>query len=301
MKAKVLTAIITTLSTLLLCGTSLGAPSSDEDVQFVVFDIERPSVRSGKTLMTTPRNIFLYASRDPTTQERRSPPRRSRRGQRVKQSSSPSWVGKILRIYRLSPVSIGVQYPSPSQLALIEDLRYAREEKTRKKREELERERAQGSPLALEQPTLPTSALEAQEDDDDLDSPEEDQICGHEGEACCETTVRGPCDIGLLCLEERCALPPPPCGDFEQRCCEEEPVCSSQSLECLDSIEPGSTTPLCQFPPPAPAQKKTLVGIVQVTKMQGRVLTAKVLHDGLSISKRRPLHAISLKDLAEFY
>ena len=169
MKAKVLKAIITTLSTLLLCGTSLGAPSSGEDVQFVVFDIERPSVRSGKTLMSTPRNIFLYASRDPTTKESQSPLRRSRRGQKAKRSPGPGWAGKILRIYRLSPVNIGVEYPSPSQLALIEELRYAREEKTRKKREELERERAQGDPLALEQPTLPTSALEAQEDDDDLD------------------------------------------------------------------------------------------------------------------------------------
>ena len=321
--------------------------SAQEPVSFTVFDVKRPATRAGKTLATVPREVYLYASRPPSERESYFDPyevnkrkisnqsqrkRGKKRGKKKRVAKNKSfnirgvsrgvsWYGKLIKVYRLYPVDTAVPYPSNEQLLLLEELRRDREERLARRKADLEAKRRAGNPIALEEPSLPTPALEDQEDDDDLTDLEEDDICGHKGEPCCTQARKGPCLVGLMCTDtdqgkSLCLEPPPPCGGFEQRCCEEAPICASESLSCLEGELNGSLPELCLFPPPPPLMKKVLVGVLEVTGVQNQVVRANVLFDGLSVRlkgrkhnrtyKRSarsedPLYAVSVKDLGEWY
>lgn len=269
-----------------------------DPVRFVVFDVQRPITRSGKTL-TSPREVYLYASRKPKKAE--SKKRRITQNQKKQQHSGPSWYGKVLRVYRLSSIKSGVKYPSPEQLEIFNRMREEQNEEKAQRNLELERRSKEVSPISLEPPTLPNPALEDQEDDDDLEMPEEGEICGHHGEGCCQKSKRGRCEVGLVCLKDQCLPPPPPCGKFEQPCCEQEPHCLLGGLLCLSGELEGDTQMMCLPPPPPPTQKKTSIGILKIISVQGRMIKAQVLHDALSLDENRPMYAIKVKDLAEWY
>lgn len=277
---------------------------------FSVVNIQRPLTRSGKTLVS-PRHIYLLASREPSTQEarrlaaseKRALKRRAKRRRRKSRASLVSgprpWEGRLLKTFRLGPPRPRI-YPTPAHLKYFEQMRAYEKDLLEKRNQKLTTLSAKGSPIALSTPAAPVELLEESDDDDELSGAEDGEICGHEGEACCQTTRRGSCDSGLMCVDSRCIPPPPPCGGFEQACCDKAPACRRSALYCL--ISDTSSDRACLFPPPKPERIKTPIGILEIIEVEGRLIKATVRYDALQSRKNnQPLNAIRQGDKAVWY
>lgn len=257
-------------------------------IEFRVLQIVRPDTRLGKNFNQTPRDIYLYASRPPLDEEK-------------SETSSHTWIGKRLKVYRLETIDAGIEYPSLDQRTWMAQLKAQQAQTEQDQVLALEEERKQGSPIDLEKPALPSTALESQDDDDEIEinALDEDQICGHENEKCCVHAKKGPCILGLVCQENLCTSPPPPCGSLDQRCCEEAPNCVP-GLMCRTDENESTNNELCLLLPQKPTRKKILVGVIRIVDVQGRLIHARVVKDALQKKSSSSIFAISIRDLAEF-
>ena len=282
------------------------------ELYFKVVDIQRPLTRYGKTL-TSPRYIYLQASREPTVPEarklasseiralkRRTKRRRGRAQRKVqKEMIGPqAWERRLLKAFRFGPPRAS-NFPTPAHERYFDHLRSLEKKREAKRKEYLETLASEGSPIALTRPTAPSDLLESSDDDDEILGEETGEICGHQGEPCCKQTTRGPCDIGLMCVEDHCALPPPLCGGFEQICCSKGRSCIRDGLKCLTS---DSGIEQCLFPPPPAERVKTPIGILEIIEVQGQVVKALVRYDALKPQGAdQPLNALRRGDLAIWY
>lgn len=278
------------------------ATPSSTPMSFKVVDVQRPVTRNGKTL-TSPRDIYLLATRQPSPQEARRLSRSElqalRRGKKSRETLD-TWEGRVLRVFRLGPAE-PKEYPTAQHLEYFDRLRSREAQMIQEATEQLAALSAEGSPIALSTPDAPAELLETSDDDDELDGKEEGQICGHVGEQCCETTRGGACDTGLICIKEECQLPPPPCGGFEQACCAEGDPCRRPELTGLTCLEDRGE-PLCLFPVPPPEHMKTPVGVLEIISVHGPIVKARVRFDALKPQQgEQPLNAIKVGDEASWY
>ena len=297
MKIQVVVILISLTYVFINHTTAESAPHSKQNarsttshaVEFRVVQVVRPKTRLGKNLNQTPREIYLYASRPPLDEE--------------KNATHPhAWKGQVLNVYRLQTIEANVAYPSAEQLKWMARLKEVQQQKKLDRQQALEEAKKDGSPIEIEQPKMPSPALENQDDDDEIEmqSMEEDQICGHENESCCIQAKRGPCELGLICKDQICQVPPPPCGSLEQRCCEEEPSCLT-GLMCRTDEARQITQMQCLLPPQVPSRKKILIGQLRIVDVQKRLIRAEVLQDALKKQNSSSIFAISIRDLAELH
>ena len=128
----------------------------------------------------------------------------------------------------------------------------------------------------------------------------EGQLCGQEGEPCCEQGFDDPCAAQLLCQSSHrreggaererwtCLPAPPPCGGYDQACCEgAELACPLEGLSCVSGR--------CVLPPLPRPTRSLSVGRLRVIKVRGRFLEAEVVSDRL---KGGGVHAVMQGDLA---
>ena len=322
------------ISLITLCSSgaeALARPSLRAPVDFTLISIERPLLRRGKRL-TTPRRVVLFASRPPLSAELG----RSQGGQR--------WEGSTMDVFRAKPIKVSRAELSAQEDRFIERFRALtalhverheqslRDEAARFVSERLRpiapsrsprleaaqaAERAAGSAA-----TLPSST-ELGEDDDELSvapvetpeaeprleergarAPADGQLCGAEGQPCCEQGFESPCEGLLSCQAERvmregsareqwrCLPPPEPCGGYGQACCAEaELACLFEGLACSGADGAGRC-----FMPPLPAPERRLkVGELKVIKVRGRFIEAEVSEDRLVGSG---VHAVMKGDKA---
>jgi len=284
-------------------------------VSFKVVDVKRPVTRWGRRL-SAPRYIYLMASRSPSRAEARRLARsekralrKSRKSRKPRKPRQPElapratgvrpWEGRYLGVYRLGPAQAR-EFPTQVHLDYFDQLRAYEQRLIDERDAHLAEISRGGSPIALSTPKASPDLLESSDDDDELSGAEEGEICGHQGEPCCQTTQRGSCDTGLMCVKGSCQPPPTPCGGFEQECCAEAPACRRTGLICLPD-EGGAQA--CLMPPPLPERLKTPVGVVEIIEVNGPLVKAVVRSDALKSRRRRarPLNAIYLGDEATWY
>ena len=295
---------------------SLASQNKLDAVSFTVVDVKRPVTRWGRQL-SAPRYIYLMASRPPSGREARRLAksekralRKSRRSRKSRKSRNPQdnsvalskarpWDGRWLKVYRLSPAE-APEVDAEAQSQLEDHLRRYEQSLIDQRDARLAELSRGGSPIALSTPKASPDLLESSDDDDELSGAEEGEICGHQGEPCCQTTQRASCDTGLMCVKNSCQPPPKPCGGFEQECCQEGLACKSRfGLVCL-SDQGGEKS--CLIPPPLPERLKSPVGIVEIVEVRGRLVKAIVRSDALRPKrKKRSLNAIYLGDEATWY
>jgi hypothetical protein len=143
---------------------------------------------------------------------------------------------------------------------------------------------------------------EESEDDDESGQVVEDEFCGKQGRNCCEMNE---CEMGLLCQNQKCQSPPPPCGEFEEMCCADQ----NQSSPCAPDL-------LCQqdrclLPPPQPKQLKKYIAKIKIVQVLAHMIKAVYIHqqtDDLAKEKKMahqkqkkpsaPYEKIMLDDIA---
>lgn len=279
-------------------------------VEFTLISLERPLLRRGKRL-TTPRRVVLFASRLPMPAELD-----------LSQGGRP-WVGSTLQIFRASPIKVNPQEVAEQEARLIERYRALTRGHVKSHYQALNDEAARFSrervkPVVRGGASAPSvsslgqrGAEEREEDDDELSSapvepapsaearsvelpvsvPPEGQLCGGEGQPCCEQGFDEPCSAGLTCLTERsqqegqaeerwrCTPPPDPCGGYAEPCCANaELTCLFEGLVCTES---AGAEGMCVMPPlPAP-ERRLLVGSLKVLNVRGRFVEAEVTADRL--------------------
>jgi hypothetical protein len=287
-------------------------------LSFTVVDVRRPVTRWGRKL-SSPRYIYLMASRPPSRSEarrlaknERRALRKSRRGRKSRRASrereiQPSsaarmrpWEGRRLNVYRLGPAE-AQEIDAQAHNQLENRMRKYEQRLIDDRDARLAELSSDGSPIALSTPKASADLLESSDDDDELSGAEEGEICGHQGEPCCQTTKRASCDTGLMCVKNSCQPPPKPCGGFEQECCAEGPDCYPRfGLVCLSDQGGGQS---CLIPPPLPERLKSPVGVVEVVEVRGSLVKAIVRSDALKPRRRksRSLNAIYLGDEATWY
>ena len=289
------------------------------EVTFTVVDVRRPVTRAGRRL-TSPRYVYLMASRAPSKGEARPLAKSEKRALRKKrksrkargrksrevQAASPGlprirpWEGRWLKVYRLSPAE--AQEIDTQARDELEGRMRQYEQRLIDQRDAYLAELSRGgSPIALSTPKASPDLLESSDDDDELSGAEEGEICGHQGEPCCQTTQRASCDTGLMCVKNSCQPPPKPCGGFEQECCAEGPACKPRfGLVCLSDQGGGQS---CLIPPPLPERLKSPVGVLEVVEVRGHLIKAIVRSDALRPKRRgvKSLNAIYLGDEATWY
>ena len=214
------------------------------------------------------------------------------------------WEGRLLRVYRLSPAEQR-DYPTAEHLAYFEQLRDYERRLIEARDAKLAELSSAGSPIAPKAPKASPEDLERGDDDDEISGDEEGEICGLDGQACCQTTRRGPCDTGLMCVKQKCQLPPRPCGGFEQICCAEGDPCrvqrgrSTSMFSCMPS-DMGEQQ--CLIPPPKPERLKTPIGLLEVVSVKNEVIKALVRRDILKDrSASDSINAISIGDRATWH
>ena len=296
---------------------------------FTVVDIQRPITRIGKTL-TSPRHIYLFASREPKPVEARQLARSEKRALKRRRRSSKSrrrrrgakqeaqgsslihtaapWEGRLLKASRLGPPRQRAYRPT-----YLQRLREYEATKIKLRDEAIAAQSENGSPIALSTPAASVDLLESSDDDDELSGAEDGEICGHLNEPCCQTTTRGSCEVTsqqpLMCvqlLDEKsgdrksvCRPPPEPCGGFEQMCCKEELSCRRAALRCLAR---DGYAERCLLPDLPPERLKTPIGILEIVEVQGRLVKAAVRYDALIPQRNhQPLNAVKRGDQAIWY
>jgi len=320
-----------------LCGSgaeALARPSLRAPVDFTLISIERPLLRRGKRL-TTPRRVVLFASRPPLSSELG----RSQGGQRWEGSTMDVFRAKPIKVSRAELSAqedrLIERFRALTALHVKRHEQSLRDEAARFVSERLRpvapssssrleaaqaaqaAERAAGSAAAL------PSSPELGEDDDELSvapvetreaaprleepgarAPADGQLCGAEGQPCCEQGFESPCEGLLSCQAERvmregsareqwrCLPPPEPCGGYGQACCaESELACLFEGLACSGADGSGR----CVMPPlPAP-ERRLKVGELKVIKVRGRFIEAEVSEDRLVGSG---VHAVMKGDKA---
>ena len=280
---------------------ALGSPTAtdqSDQVSFKVTDIKRPVTRGGRTLISSPRDIYLEASRSPTSAEARPLSKSEKRAlkRRFRRSSLDTWQGRILRVYRLGPEEMK-EFPTEAHQRYFSQLRDYEAQLIAERDAKLAALSETGSPIALSTPKADPSLLETSDDDDELSGSEEGEICGHLGEPCCQTTRRGSCDTKLMCVEGSCVYPPDPCGGFEQSCCDQGARCLRGGQVCDES----SLT--CIVPPPPPERLKIPVGVIEIVAVyDNNIVKARVRFDALKPQRKsKPLNAIRVGDEATWY
>lgn len=285
-------------------------------VEFTLISLERPLLRRGKRL-TTPRRVVLFASREPLPYELEE------------ELGSRQWVGRELHIFRASPIKVNPQEVAEQEARLIERYQLLTRGHVKSHHQSIRDEAsrfvqqrvkpvARGEATQRLQPSDPMLNLSApkseggerEDDDDELSAPSpvdpsptqgqevsadslstaEGQLCGGEGQPCCEQGFDDPCDGALTCLVDqetageseerwRCQPAPDPCGGYAEPCCmETELPCLFEGLVCSGG---EGATGMCVMPPlPAP-ERRVLVGSLKVLNVRGRFVEAEVTADRL--------------------
>lgn len=112
----------------------------------------------------------------------------------------------------------------------------------------------------------------------------EGQICGQDGQPCCEQGFDDPCQSGLLCQTSKepetrgtwlCTPPPPPCGGYNQMCCAGvELACPLEGLSCMSGQ--------CDLPPLPRPIRLLSVGKIKILHVRDRFIEAEITADRLT-------------------